>query len=125
MYAAKADECIVVTTGRVSDKARSWAEGKPIRIIELDELTALIREHLDESTIIPEHFVVPRSVRQKKLCRRCGRPLRRVKWRGETFMGCSGYPECRSERSTVAQTKDDKAAADSDPSVNKSISELP
>lgn len=95
----EADEGIVVTTGSVSRQAREWASGKPIRIIELTELTELVREHLDEDAVVPDSFQVttlPDSA--LNLCPRCGRSLRKVKgWRGK-FLGCSGYPECRYTR---------------------------
>jgi len=55
----RASEGVVVTTGKVSRGARSWVQGKPIRIIELEELTALVREHLTEKAVVPEDFVSP------------------------------------------------------------------
>lgn len=93
MHSHGAKEGIVVTTGKVSVKARRWATGKPIRIIELDELVQLVREHYKEDEVVPEDFQP--NAPPPDLCPRCGKPLRPVKWRGGEFLGCSGYPTCR------------------------------
>lgn len=31
----------------------------------------------------------------EETCPKCGRPLKRIAFRGRTFLGCSGYPECK------------------------------
>lgn len=93
----KAKEGIVVTTGRVSKQAREWAQGKAIRILELDELTNLIRENYSESDVVPKEFI-PYGV-NSALCPKCSRPLRVVKWKGKEFLGCTGYPRCRFTKS--------------------------
>ena len=93
MHATGASEGVVVTTGRVSAKARIWAGNKPIRIIELTELVALIRAHYPEDQVVPERFA-PIS-KLEDLCPKCGSPLRIVTWKGSLFMGCSSYPACR------------------------------
>jgi restriction system protein len=93
----KAKEGIVVTTGRVSKQAREWAQEKPIRILELDELTNLIRENYSENDVVPKEFV-PYG-KNSALCPRCARPLKVVKWKGRKFLGCTGYPRCRFTKS--------------------------
>lgn len=94
-----ADEGIVVTTGSVSRQARDWASGKPIRIIELDELTSLVRTYLDEHAVVPNSFQVTSVPSEAShICPRCGRNLRKVKGRRGKFLGCSGYPQCRYTR---------------------------
>jgi len=45
MHAESATECYVVTTGKVSRQAHLWAKGKPINIIELNELRQLIERY--------------------------------------------------------------------------------
>jgi hypothetical protein len=32
------------------------------------------------------------------LCKKCGGYMQIVKWRGDTFLGCSNYPSCRSTK---------------------------
>ena len=56
MHAKNAQAGLVVTTGSVSKKARAWSAGKPIRIIELNELVGLIRSNFDEAAVVPAHF---------------------------------------------------------------------
>jgi len=61
MQHVKAVQGILVTTGHVSHKARRWAKGKPIRMIELEELVALIRQHFAEDEVVPPDFNPPTS----------------------------------------------------------------
>lgn len=56
MHHHKATGAIVVTTGKVSKQARSWAKGKPISIVELPELVGLLRQHFREEDVVPEDF---------------------------------------------------------------------
>jgi hypothetical protein len=96
MHGCGAVEGIVVTTGNVSTQARAWANGKPIRTIELDELAVLIRRHYKEDEVVPEDFQPEGS--PPDLCPVCGRPLRTKTGRRGKFVGCTGYPTCRYTR---------------------------
>ena len=96
MHGLNAVEGIVVTTGKVSSHARDWATGKPIRIIELDELTTLIRRHYNEDEVVLEDFQ-PKAAPPDG-CPDCGKPLRTVHGRRGAFLGCTGYPTCRYTR---------------------------
>jgi ssDNA-binding Zn-finger/Zn-ribbon topoisomerase 1 len=93
MHAAGAKEGVVVTTGKVSTQARDWSQDKPIKIYELDELTACIRKHFKEDDVVPTTFIPNRGI--EDICPRCGNPMKVVRWRGKSFMGCSAYPSCR------------------------------
>jgi HJR/Mrr/RecB family endonuclease len=42
----EAKKGVVVTTGKFTRAARTWAKGMPVRLIEEDELIALLRKHL-------------------------------------------------------------------------------
>lgn len=97
----RASEGVVVTTGKVSGPARSWAQGKPIRIIELDELVNLIRQYLTEKAVVPDTFIAPSTSDEEVTgtCPKCGRHLRRIKGKNGPFFGCSGYPDCRYSQS--------------------------
>lgn len=98
MVAAGAGSAIVVTTGNVSNPARRWVEGKPIRIVELDELRNLLTQHFSEADIVPPEFVPAEGL--VDACRRCGSPLRLVRGRRGPFWGCSRYPTCHYTRSS-------------------------
>jgi ssDNA-binding Zn-finger/Zn-ribbon topoisomerase 1 len=93
MHAEGAKEGVVVTTGRVSIQARAWLKDKPIRILELDEVVNHIRMLYREEDIVPETFAPHKS--GNDFCPKCGNPLKVVKWKGKSFMGCSAYPSCR------------------------------
>jgi restriction system protein len=95
MHATQCDDAIVVTTGKVSKQARAWIDGKPIRIIEIDELQGMLVRHFKESDIVPKSFTVSGWL---DLCPRCGKNLRIVKGRWGKFIGCTGYPGCRFTR---------------------------
>ena len=96
MHGCGAVEGIVVTTGNVSTQARAWSNGKPIRIIELDELTVLLRRHYKEDEVVPGDFQPKES--SPDLCPDCGRPLRTKNGSRGKFVGCTGYPTCRYTR---------------------------
>jgi hypothetical protein len=96
MHSCGASQGIVVTTGSVSRQARAWAKGKAIRIIELEELTDLIRDKLGEANVVPEWFAVDAtSATTPDNCPWCGLTLRTIKGRRGRFQRCTGYPSCR------------------------------
>ncbi len=37
----------------------------------------------------------PAPTTTQETCPLCGKPLRRIAYRGRTFLGCTGYPECK------------------------------
>ncbi len=96
MHSFDAKFGVVVTTGKVSQQARTWSANKPIRIIELDELSSLIQQYFPEDDVVPATFTVPQD--RSDLCPECHRPLRKRKGRHGRFLGCSGYPVCRYTR---------------------------
>lgn len=63
MHAVGAKEGVVVTTGNVSAQARAWSQDKPIRIYELEELTACIRTHFKEDDVVPTAFTANRRAK--------------------------------------------------------------
>jgi len=99
MHDASAEGAVVVTTGRVSDNAKAWAKGKPIEIIEMQELRSLIDQHFKEDEVVPDSYSV--DMNTIVMCPKCGSSLRTVKTQYGTFLGCSGYPKCRYTERTL------------------------
>ncbi len=93
MHAKGAKEGVVVTTGKVSQKARDWASNKPIRILEIGEIVNHIRTHYREDEVVPESFIPDHK--KNSTCPKCSGPLKVVNWKGRRFLGCSAYPSCR------------------------------
>lgn len=96
MHSFKAQHGVVVTTGKISKQARKWVADKPIRLIEIEELSSLIRKYFPEDEVVPADFVIPST--QSHLCPKCHLPLRKRRGRYGKFLGCSGYPKCRYTR---------------------------
>lgn len=97
VHDTKSNSAIIVTTGKVSQKAREWIKDKPIRIIELDELRRLISEHFPLNVMtIPD---IKPIVGQSMFCPKCGNRLRIINGRRGPFLGCISYPRCNYTRS--------------------------
>lgn len=112
MTAERADEAIIVTSGKFTRDAQNFAAGKPIQLIDGPQLLALVRSvqsgqggTLDSSTatVSPGPFGVPAkagAVRKDPACPSCGQPMvlrtsKRGANAGTQFWGCSTYPACK------------------------------
>ena len=95
LHATGAHRAIVVTTGSVSRQARAWMQGKPMEIIQSEELSKLIDSTIGRQSVVPEWFQVQE---RSDLCPRCYNALRVVKGRRGRFLGCTSYPQCRYSR---------------------------
>lgn len=97
----------VVTSGRFTDEARAFAEGRNVRLVDGDALFALIRsarsaERTEPSRatgLVSESTFVP-SPPQVPVCPRCAgamvrRTARKGAHAGNSFWGCAAYPKCR------------------------------
>jgi hypothetical protein len=104
MHATGCNDAIVVTTGTVSRQAREWVEGKPIRLVEIDELNRLFKEHFKENELVPDDFSVEGFVNPDE-CPKCGELLRIRRGRRGQFWGCSAYPRCRYTRDVEYRAK--------------------
>ncbi len=91
----------VVTSGRFTDDARRFAEGRNVKLVDGDALMKLLDS---VSRLAPvqdrEQVAAPSVVPQ---CPRCGggmvmRRARRGANSGSDFWGCAGYPACRGTR---------------------------
>jgi len=111
----KADGVIVVTSGMFTQEARSFAEGKPIDLIEGEQLAVLIRSAQAKAASPTSRPSTPTPVAaqppapnghsgpasgQKHCCPQCGHPMvlrtaQRGPQAGQQFWGCSQFPRCR------------------------------
>jgi len=97
-----ADDVIVVTTGDFTEDARNFAKGKPIVLINGQELWELVQSVksaplADMPDVEPGKSHVP-------VCPGCGssmlqRTAKRGVAIGKQFWGCSRYPACNGSRS--------------------------
>lgn len=128
MHDFGADRAYLVTTGRVTQTAVRWAEGKPIEIWDADEVSRLSKRGAAEQlplfqrpwaelaaspapTPAPAPEAISRTpavteqsskalVQPVPTCPRCGSKLvtRHNRATDEPFLGCSGFPACRYTR---------------------------
>lgn len=121
MAARGAASGYVVTSGRFTEEARAFAEGRHIRLLDGPRLLGLLRQVRPAATPSASTPVPPRPVRSvaqaaapaatplgaapaastaPPACPACGQTMvRRVAKRGanagQAFWGCTGYPDCR------------------------------
>lgn len=100
----------VVTSGRFTEQASSFASGRNISLIDGPKLQAMIRHAGTVGTGIrsqprPPQPAVPSDVEPPSPnCPTCSKPMAR-RWAkrgvnaGTAFWGCTGYPSCRGTRS--------------------------
>jgi restriction system protein len=108
LMAQKADEVIVVATGRFTAEARSFAVGKPIRLIDGPALLELVRSVQPGDTLAAKSAnAVPLQELPDEAAPKCpkcgGKMVKRVARRGvnagKEFWGCEKYPNCTGSRS--------------------------
>lgn len=106
MSARGAHGVIVVTSGMFTQEARSFASGKPIDLMEGQQLVEMIRAVQNGPAVAvrataAERRPKPGSERPSgRRCPRCGEELvvreaRRGARAGSRFWGCAGYPRCK------------------------------
>lgn len=116
MAARGATAGFVVTSGRFSDEARSFAQGRNVTLVDGPKVRALIGQAKNAKAEVPPRpsartvadsasaSAAPVDQAEKApVCPACGRPMtKRVAKRGATagnaFWGCTGYPACRETR---------------------------
>jgi restriction system protein len=101
MTAEHADEVIVVTSGKFTAEAESFAQGKPIQLVDGPCLLQLIKQ-VQPSAPGPNVLEPPESD-APPFCPFCGKAMvirtsRRGKNAGNKFWGCPDYPGCRGTR---------------------------
>lgn len=103
MTGEKANACIFVTSGSYTPEARMFAEGKPITLVDGEELFALIatvQDNIGETKNSNTHAVAASIPKDGYTCPVCGgnmikRTAKRGENAGSNFMGCANYPKCR------------------------------
>ncbi|MEI6078353.1 MAG: restriction endonuclease [Verrucomicrobiota bacterium] len=105
MTAEKADEAIIVTSGKFTRDAQEFAAGKPIQLIDGPQLLALVQsvQSNPAATGAPTVAVGAGS----DCCPSCGQPMilrtsKRGANAGNQFWGCSTYPKCKGTRTYQA-----------------------
>lgn len=100
MVAENASACVFVSSGRYTQEAESFANNKPIELIDGEALYKLISEvrSTKQSTNVPAG--ANKTINQASIvCPKCGSSMvERVAKRGSNigkkFYGCSNYPSC-------------------------------
>ncbi|MEX2528982.1 MAG: type I DNA topoisomerase [Gemmatimonadota bacterium] len=89
----------VAFTSRMEGELDRVEEGEVHWRTVLEEFYPGFKERLDMGRAASEELVKELLAAEGEVCDKCGRPML-VKWnkRGR-FLGCSGYPECKSTRS--------------------------
>lgn len=109
MAARGATGGFVVTSGRFTDDAVSFASGRNVRLVDGPKLLALIQQA--KARVVPpltradatKTSPPPAAPAQATTCPLCAKPMvRRTAKRGANaggeFWGCTGYPACRGTR---------------------------
>jgi hypothetical protein len=103
LTAEKADEAIIVTSGNFTRDAESFADGKPIRLVDGPQLLTLVQSvQTRYASTEPETSEAPAQT-AAPACPNCGKPMvlrtaRRGSNAGRQFWGCSAYSACKGIR---------------------------
>lgn len=109
MTGVKANSCIFVTSGSYTTEAKLFAQGKPITLVDGEELFRLVSSVKTEFNSPPDEESnliesdTPSKIRassSKRACPACGgtmikRAVKNGSNAGAVFLGCSNYPKCR------------------------------
>jgi restriction system protein len=103
LAAERAAQAVIVCSGDFTADARRFAAGKPIRLMDGEELLALVQgvqRPDDTARRAPERHVPGELADHATVCPRCGgrlvlRTAKRGEHVGRRFLGCETYPGCR------------------------------
>ena len=111
MAAKGAADGFVVTSGRFTDDAKAFAEGRHVQLVDGPKLLAMIKqaEQSLKATTPPPAFIPTKpqmaqhAVASEPSCPQCGagmvkRTARKGGNAGAEFWGCSKFPTCRGVR---------------------------
>lgn len=101
----------VVTSGRFTDEAQRFAEGRNVRLMDGARMRALIRQASGASQPAPAAPAVATpspdaSGASPSTCPACAKPMllrtaKRGANAGKAFWGCSAYPSCKGTRAAL------------------------
>ncbi len=105
MTAERAHAAILITTGSFTQDTRAFAAGKPIRLIDGNELLTLVKgvQRTAQTEEKPQNVLEPAppvlTAPTTPTCPKCGavmvrRTAKRGANAGNQFWGCSTYPKC-------------------------------
>ena len=103
LSAERASTMIIVTSGYFTQEAKKFAIGKPIKLVEGEELVSMVKEVQTNSSSDPliAHAQENNShITQLPKCTRCGselilRTAKKGPNAGGKFYGCASFPKCR------------------------------
>jgi len=101
MTAQRASGAYLVTSGSYTTDAMTFAEGKPLELIDGDHLIRMIKEVQAAKRVEPT--MGSSQVSETPACPSCGsqmvkRTARRGVGAGQVFWGCPMFPKCRGTR---------------------------
>ena len=108
MAAKGATGGFVVTSGRFTDEAKAFADGRNVQLVDGTKLFAMIKQvrqsQATKASASTEPVVAKEPVNTEPNCPQCGstmlkRTARKGANAGGEFWGCSKYPACRGVRS--------------------------
>jgi restriction system protein len=105
MTAEQANGVIIITSGMFTQEAKNFASGKPIDLVEGNQLLDLVRSvQPRQSSFLTKDFEGQKAV---NLCPACGgklvlRVARHGVNAGNKFWGCSNFPKCKYTKTYVA-----------------------
>jgi restriction system protein len=103
MTSEKADEAIIVTSGRFTSEAVSFAQGKPIQLVDGQRLLELVKQGQNRAPNSNGHGPSASQKPVQPLCPKCGKTMilrtaRHGQNAGNNFWGCTDYPGCNGTR---------------------------
>lgn len=107
LHDQKADEAIIVTSGKFTRDAQDFAANKPIQLIDGPQLLALIQSVQNRTTTTAPDSEAEPVQENIPACPGCGQPMalrtsKRGANAGSQFWGCSTYPECKGTRKLLS-----------------------
>ncbi len=106
MISESADGVFIISSGNFTNEAVEFADGKPIQLINGNDLVTLIEEIDGNSTteIKTVQEVPTKDIPLSNNCPRCGgelikRQAKKGPNAGSVFWGCSNFPRCRYSKS--------------------------
>jgi len=100
LCAESASRVVIATTGDFTPDARAFADGKPIELLNGRRLEHMVFGARNAPSVAPPRAPVGAAGAPRPACPLCGaamvlRTAKRGANAGNSFYGCSHYPQCR------------------------------